>query len=202
MRNMSQIRYIIVLVAATVFYAFIAVLYKIGLTDSILFAGLLWLLPLSIRFGEGMLRKAQDAVQKGVKENKERLRIFNGKEKFTNLLIGMEYPQDLTEIMDVIKKSGLFRVNIYSLDGMLVSDYPVSAWLKQEENNRKVYFTPISSLKAGLTNASLQLLYNVLVVKDDELEKEYNKTSRLKNYSPGSRKSRLKLKKKNLEEYD
>ena len=151
-------------------------------------------------FGEkGVLDIGLVGDNRLLEENKERMRIFDGKEAFMDFLIGMKYPRDLTEIMDVIKKSGLFRVNIYSLDGMLVSDYPVSAWLEQEKNNGKTYFTPLSSLKAGFTNASLQLLYNVLVVKDDDLEKEYNKIYRPKNCSPGNKKSRLELKRENLE---
>ncbi len=133
-----------------------------------------------------------------IKENEERMRIFDGKEEFMDFLVGMNYPRDLIETMDVIKKSGLFRVNIYSLDGMLVSDYPVSAWVEQEKNNGKTYFTPWSSFKSGFTNASLQLLYNVLVVKDNDLEKEYNESNMTKYRPPGIGKSRLELKRENL----
>ncbi|MBN2189625.1 MAG: hypothetical protein JW728_00245 [Candidatus Aureabacteria bacterium] len=141
--------------------------------------------------GKGVLDIGLIGDNRKIPENEKRMDLFGGEKKFTDLLIGIDNPLELAEIVDIIKKNGLSRVNVYSLDGIAVSGYSLAAWFENDVPPDKRYFTHIASIKAGLTNASLQLIYNVLVGKQESIEEEFG-MSRQKEYNPpGKNKSRL-----------
>ncbi|MDD5645475.1 MAG: hypothetical protein PHO00_08545 [bacterium] len=128
-----------------------------------------------------------------IPENEKRMSLFGGEEKFADLLVGIEDPAELAEILDIAGKNGLSRINIYSLDGMAVSEYPPEAWFDGDVPPGKKYFTHISSIKAGLANASLQLIYNVLVVKQESVEEEFGVRAEKRYNPPEKSKSRIRL---------
>jgi len=126
-----------------------------------------------------------------IPENEKRMDLFGGEKKFTDLLIGIDNPLELAEIVDIIGKNGLSRVNVYSLDGIGVSEYSLTAWFENDISPGKRYFTYIASVKAGLINASLQLIYNVLVGKQESTEEEFGARRKKEYNPPGKSESRL-----------
>lgn len=138
------------------------------------------------RFGEkGLLDVGLIGDNRLIPENKRRMELFGGEEEFSAFLVGIDDPKDLGEIIDVIRKYGLYRTNIYSLDGIHVSDYSPDVWLQMQEDNGKEYFTPVTSPKVGLVNSFLQFLYKIFVGRDRTLEKEYRREPKQENSKKG-----------------
>ena len=60
---MREMRYILILVIPTAAYTVMAFFYKIDMNNSIFFVSLLWLLPLSIRFGNYVLNGEVESLK-------------------------------------------------------------------------------------------------------------------------------------------
>ncbi|OGW76150.1 MAG: hypothetical protein A2Z72_06440 [Omnitrophica bacterium RBG_13_46_9] len=94
---MGEVRYILFLILATVFYAVFSYFYKIDINNSIFFVSVLWLLPISIRSGQYILEKETDIFENNIKNGKRDQEVLLSRlkdikrekayleEKFTNL---------------------------------------------------------------------------------------------------------------------
>lgn len=72
-------RYILILVLATVAYTVMALFYKIEMNNSIFFVSLLWLLPLSIRFGNYVLMGEVESLKDELEQAHARRDTLSGK---------------------------------------------------------------------------------------------------------------------------
>jgi len=72
---MHEIKYLLLLILATTLYSVGTHFFNIDTKDSIFFIGFLWILPISIYFGKGMLKRHTDALKSRLKSKEEKKRV-------------------------------------------------------------------------------------------------------------------------------
>jgi len=76
---MREIKYLLVLILVTVLYSASAHFFSIDTKDSIFFIGFLWILPISIYLGKGILKRYTDTLENKLKK-KEKKKYDNADE--------------------------------------------------------------------------------------------------------------------------
>ncbi len=104
---------------------------------------------------------------------RKRAEAFGREKQFLDFYHGMQTPKDLADVMEVAKRAGLKQVNLYSLDGALLSDHPLAQWLRGTAPSPKLHASSGATTKLALEAALLQAAFKLFVHQDRALMREF-----------------------------
>lgn len=105
--------------------------------------------------------------QRNIPEHRERAELFGGGNHFMSYLEGMRSVYDLQEVVGVAMARGVYRINLYSLEGALDSVAGLEFWLRSAAEGRPLgaweTWTPVSSVRCSASGWILHRLFRLLV---------------------------------------